>query len=428
MEKRGVVIYWMIFIGMIAGVLIGIVAIECDFVRFIKDWFEPIGSVFVRLLELLAIPLLFVSLIKGVINLKDTTKLVSMGWRTLMLYFGSTLVATILGIILVVLIRPGDILSEETSKEHFGIYASQADVTIKNVSEYAEQSPLEPFVEMIPNNVVKALSGETTMLQALILAVFLGVAIVTIKGERVDTFRNLILDLDAILSRCIDMVMYIAPVGIASLMASVVIDTNGDIAVLGALGLYAVTVLLGLALFAFLFYPLLIKVFTKIGVGRFIKSMIPIQMMAISTSSSAATLPTTMKVANDDLNIPKGVTSFTLPMGVTVNMDGSSVYISVTVIFLAQVMNIDLSIAQLFIILGTGILASVGTPGIPGGVLVTLVMVLNSVGIPAEAIALVIALTRPIDLFVTAVNVTGDVAVSAVVAETLGESESDNNN
>ncbi len=423
MKSGKIAIYWLIFLGMVIGIIVGLVANVCDGVVFIQDWITPWGDIFIRLLELIAIPLIFISLIKGIIGIQDTTKIFSLGWRTFALYLVTTALTVVVGIAFVSLIKPGEVISQESAAAYFTEITDEATNIIHNVDDLGESSPLAPLVDMIPRNAVSSLAGGGSMLQVLILAAFLAIAAITMKGGNIAPFRDLIHSIDDILSRCIDMIMWVAPLGTMALMATLVVDSSGDTALLGALGLYSVTILLGLGFVAFVLYPLSIKLFTRIKPSEYIKRLIPVQLMAISTSSSAATLPTTMRVANEDLKIPSNVTSFSLPLGVTINMDGSSVYLSITVIFIAQIMNIDLSMLQLLTIIASSVIASIGTPGIPGGVLVTLIIVLNSVGIPAEGIALVIGLTRPLDMFVTAVNVTGDIAVSAIVAENLSKKD-----
>lgn len=419
MSKKGVAIYWLIFWSVVIGIVIGIIAVQIDAVPFVKYWISPLGSIFIKILNLIAIPLLVVSLIRGIINLESTTKLVSMGWRTLVVYMSTTIIATLFAIAIVFIVKPGEMVSSHSTQIHFGELSTQADSTIQSAGDLINRSPLETIVDIVPDNIITPLSGSSNMLQALVLAILIGVAIVTVKNERLQSLRDLIADFESMLNHAIDMAMYIAPVGIMALMANVIVDSGGDIDLLKALGLYTLTTIAAIIAFAVLFYPAMIMLFTKIKVRQYLSAIIPVQLMAISTSSSAATLPTTMKVANDDLGIPKSVTSFTLPMGVTINMDGSSIFISITVIFIAQMLNIDLTAAQVMTIIFTSIIASVGTPGIPGGVLVTIVLVLEAINIPVESIALIIALIRPIDMFVTALNVTGDVAVSAVVAANI---------
>ncbi len=408
---------------MVIGIVVGAIANMCGGGEMIHDWVTPWGDIFIRLLELIAIPLIFVSLIKGIIGIQDTSKIFALGWRTFALYLATTAVTVVLGLALVLLIKPGEVVSKETSDSYLHSFDDTSSNIIRNVNEIEPTSPLSTLVEMIPRNAISSLSDDGSILQVLIFAAFIAIAAITMKGGNIAPFRDLIHSLDDILSRCIDMLMWIAPFGTMALMATLVVDSQGDTNLLGALGLYSLTILVGLALVAFLLYPLLISLFTKIKARDYLKAILPAQLMAISTSSSAATLPTTMRVANKDLGIPSNVTSFSLPLGVTINMDGSSIYMSVTVVFIAQIMNIDLSIAQMATIVLSSVIASIGTPGIPGGVLVTVVLVLNSVGIPPEGIALVIGLTRPLDMFVTAVNVTGDVAVSAIVAENLSQLE-----
>ncbi|MFR9672768.1 MAG: dicarboxylate/amino acid:cation symporter, partial [Rikenellaceae bacterium] len=381
MKIKGIAVHWLIFGGMVAGVAVGGVATLFGAEMLIRDWVSPWGDIFIRLLELIAIPLLFISLVKGIIGIKDTTKLAALGWRAFGLYVLTTALAVVVGIALVTALRPGDLVSDELSQAYFGEYLSQVDSTLQSAAQTEHVSPLAPLVNMIPNNAFGAMANNSSMLQVLVLAALLGVATITMKSGDSKPFRNLIQSLDSILSRCIDMAMYIAPVGIMALMANLMVDSGGDVVLLGALGYYSFTVLLGLSIFAFGVYPLMVKFFSKIKVGDYLRAMLPVQMMAISTSSSAATLPTTMRAANDELKISQNVTSFTLPLGVTINMDGVSVYQAITVIFIAQVMGIEMTAAHLFTIVATTVIASVGTPGIPGGVLMTLVMVLTSVGI-----------------------------------------------
>ncbi len=421
MENRKIAIYWLIFVGMILGIILGFIASACGGAQFVSNWITPWGDIFIRLLELVAIPLIFISLIKGIIGIQDTTKIFSLGWRTFSLYLITTALTVVVGIAFVILIKPGEVVSAENSAAFFAEITDETSTMIHSVNELEQSSPLAPLVDIIPRNAIGSLAGDGSMLQVLVLGAFLAIAAITMKGGNIVPFRDLVHSIDDILSRCIDMIMWVAPLGTMALMATLVVDSSGDTALLGALGLYFATTLLGLVFVAFVLYPIAIKCFTSIKPSEYLKKLIPVQLMAVSTSSSAATLPTTMKVSNEQFKIPSNVTSFTLPLGVTINMDGSSVYLSVTVIFIAQIMNIDLSMLQMLTIIASSVIASIGTPGIPGGVLVTLVIVLNSVGIPSEGIALVIGLARPLDMFVTAVNVTGDVAVSAIVAENMAK-------
>ena len=253
------------------------------------------------------------------------------------------------------------------------------------------------------------------MLQIIVIAVLVGVAVLSVGRERTEPFMKLIDALDAILLRLIDLIMRYAPIGVAALMAGMVADTAGNLELLGALGLYVVTVVLGLLLMIFLFYPLLVHFFSKIPVRKFLRTMSPVQLLAFTTSSSAATLPLNMELVERKLGVSQRVTSFVLPMGMTINMDGTSLYQAVAAVFIAQVLGIDLTGVQLLTIVATTTLSSIGTPGVPGGSIVVLLMVLSSVGIPPEGLALILGLDRPLDMLRTVVNVTGDATVASIV-------------
>ena len=209
--------------------------------------------------------------------------------------------------------------------------------------------------------------------------------------------------------------MAFAPIGVFALMAALIVDYAGDVGIFSALGLYALTVVLALAVIIFLVYPFIMRVFGKKTIKQFFKAAAPVQMLAFTTSSSAATLPLTMERTQKYLGVSEEVSSFVLPVGVTINMDGTSCYQAVAAMFLAQVLGLDLTFGQMLLILSTATISSIGTPGIPGGSIVMLMIVLDSVGIPIEGMALILGIDRPLDMLRTMVNVTGDMTVSCVV-------------
>lgn len=409
--------YATILIGMIVGVLIGFIAIETNFGWIVKEWIAPFGEIFMRLLKLIAVPIVFVSLIKGIGSLGDITKLANIGGKTIITYVVTTIFAISIGITLVSIIKPGALVSNATSLSLAESYKENISGNINNLSQLETQSPLQPIVDMFPDNLFLALSSNGSMLQVIMAAILIGICAIMIGQEKNKAFMDLIESLDTLILKLIDLIMKFAPYGASALMAAMVVNSAGDSSILQALGVYMITVLLGLFTLMFIFYPLIVKLFTKINPIKFIKAVIPVQLVGFATSSSAATLATTMKAANNTLGLPKSITSFTLPIGVTINMDGTSCYQAIGVIFIAQVMNIDLSFVQILTILATTTLASIGTPGVPGGSIVITMMVLTSVGIPAEGIALILGVDRPLDMVRTSVNVTGDVAVSSLISE-----------
>ncbi len=412
--------YAKILTGMIVGLVVGYMAVSVGVGGFVEDWISPFGEIFIRLLKLIAVPLVLVSLIKGIGGLGDMSKLASIGLRSVVLYTLTTICAITLGVCLVLTIRPGKIVSQEISQSLAASYSGSIDAQVSSLESLQSRAPLQPLVDMFPENIFGTLASNGSMLQVILIAVLIGVATIMVGRERNKHFMNFIDDLDAILIKLIDIVMSVAPFGVAALMCNLVVGSAGDTSLLSALGTYTLTVVLGLLLLMYGFYPLLVRLFSSLKPLAFVKALFPVQLVGFTTSSSAATLATTMDAANNTLGLPKSVTSFTLPIGVTINMDGTSCYQAIGVIFIAQVMNIDLSITQILTIIATTTLSSIGTPGVPGGSIVISMMVLSSVGIPPEGIALIFGVDRPLDMLRTSVNVTGDVAVSAIISKNIG--------
>lgn len=277
--------------------------------------------------------------------------------------------------------------------------------------------------EVIPDNIVSAAGNNRRMLQVIFFAVLFGVSILTIPRKKSEPVLKLIDSLYDIILRMVDIIIGFAPLGVFALMAALITDYSGDFSIFAALGLYSITVIIGLLFLMFVFYPTLIRLFTRIKVSHFIKSMYPVQLLAFSTSSSAATLPLNLETTERRLKVSNEVTSFVLPVGTTINMDGTSCYQAIAVVFIAQVMGIDLGLSAMLSIILLTIISSIGTPGIPGGSYVILTMVLSSVGIPAEGLALILGIDRPLDMLRTSVNVTGDATVAAIMGKTLDSSD-----
>ncbi len=422
MSLRKLPPYIYIVAGIVIGAAVGLLAVSYGFTDFVANWITPFGVMFIRSLKFIAIPLVLFSLIKGVGMIQNMERLASIGIRSLMLYMGSTVIAITFGILLVMIIRPGNLVTEriEVAGANSDAISAQLDVVEAAADGLGGGSPLQPLVDIIPENAFLALASNGSMLQVIFIALLIGVATIMVGAVVSKPFLDVVASVDSIITKCIDIVMGFAPVGVMALIATMVCENSGDMSLLGAVGLYFLTVVIGLMSLMVIFYPLVISTFTKIRYTEFIKAMFPVQLMGFSTSSSAATLATTMKMTDEVLHLPKSVTSFTLPLGVTINMDGTSIYQAIAAIFIAQVMDIDLSFMQILTIIVTTTISSIGTPGVPGGSVVILMMVLSSVGIPPEGLALIMGVDRPLDMLRTSVNVTGDVAVSALVAQREG--------
>lgn len=413
--KFAVPLYAKILIGMLAGVLIGIAALTFQQTGFVNNWVRPWGQVFIRLLQLIAVPLVFVSLVKGVIGLSDIGKFSRIGIRTIILYLLTTAFAVTVGMSLGLVVRPGQFVDRQTVVSMQENYKSVVEQKKAEADTMKNSGPLSFLEEVVPDNFVAATSDNRKMLQVIFFAVLFGIAALCIERAKIAPVEQLFDSLYHILLKVIDFVILFAPYGVTALMAGLVIDFSGNLSMFGALAVYAITVVSGLLFLISVFYPTLIYLFTKMKPNFFIKTMYPVQLFAFTTSSSAATLPLNLETTENKLGVSNEVTSFVLPVGATINMDGTSCYQAIAVLFIAQVIGIDLTLMQLFTIILMTIISSIGTPSIPGGSYVILTMVLASVGIPPEGLALILGIDRPLDMLRTAVNVTGDATVAAIV-------------
>lgn len=419
-------LFLQIIIGMALGILWGILAVKFNFEKFTTDWVKPWGTIFLNLLKLIAVPLIFVSLVKGISGLSNISKLSKMGLKTLGLYIISTVFAITIGLVLVNIIGPGNTFPDEKKAEYQEKFSSTVENKQVVAEEIKDQSPLFFVVDMVPDNIVKAMSDNSKMLQIILFAILFAVAMILLPAKKVKPVKRFVNSLNDIILKLIDMIMATAPIGVFALLGALVVDFSGDKELFAALGLYFMTVVIGLFLIIVLFYPLFLKVFIrKANIFKFFKAIIPAQMVAFSTSSSAATLPVTMKQVKNELGVSKDVANFVLPVGVTINMDGTSCYQAIAAVFIAQVFGIDLSFGQQLTIVLTALMASIGTPGVPGGSIVMLIIVLTTAGIPVEGLALILGIDRPLDMLRTAVNVTGDSTVSTIVASTENQLDID---
>lgn len=379
------------------------------------SYIKPFGTIFIKLLQMLAIPLIITSIISGIAGLRDINKLGRIGGRTLMLFTFTCLTSTLLGVSLASIFTPGAAIPEKTKSELLTSYQEKTAGLIDK-AQHSTNGAMDMITEMVPNNIFHAMSNNGMMLQVVIFAILFGIALSKVDGAKGDSVIQLIEGLNETFMKLVMLVMIIAPIGVFALIASI----SFNVGVFLSLLYYMLTVLFGLAIILFILYPLIIRLFSKISYGTFFKTMQPVFLMAFSTSSSAATLPVTMERVSNGFNIKKEISDFVLSLGTTINMDGTALYQSIAAVFIAQATGIELSVGQMVIIALTATLSAVGAAGIPGAGMITLIIVLDSVNVPIEAIALIMAPDRLLDMFRTVINVAGD-ACGAITVSGLEE-------
>ena len=417
---RKLALHWQILLGIFFGVLFGLLFSQFDWGKqLVIDWIKPLGTIFINSLKLIAVPLILASLVKGVSDLKNIAQLSSMGGRTIGMYLLTTLTAVTIGLTIVNIIQPGNTLSDETRKELLSAYASDAAAKQSVAVAQQEAGPLQALVDLVPSNIFTAMQDNGNMLQVIFFAIFFGIGLVLIPKKKAKAVKDFFDALNEVILKLIDIIMLAAPYGVFALLAALIAEApSADL--FKALGLYTVTVLVGLLLMI-LFYIVLVRLFTRKSFGFFLRGISPAQLLAFSTSSSAATLPLTMERVQEHLGVEEDISSFVLPIGATINMDGTSLYQAVAAVFIAQAFGMDLSLSAQLGIIATATLASIGSAAVPGAGMVMLVIVLAQAGIPEAGLALIFAVDRPLDMCRTAVNVTGDASVSMLVAKWLGK-------
>ena len=412
-------LHWKIITGMFLGIFFGLVLSFFPPGKiFISNYIKPFGTIFINLLKLIAIPLILASLIKGVSDLKDISKLSKMGGRTIITYMFTTVIAVIIGLVLVNLIKPGNSISNETRLELIEAYSSNTEEKREAANKQKSAGPLQAIEDIVPDNVFKSFTSNKNMLQVIFFALFFGIGMILLPEDKVSPVKEFIDSLNTIILKLIDLIMLSAPYGVFALLATLVVEAP-SLELFAALGLYSITLLVGLTLMI-LVYAIIVKLLTGKPPGEFFKGIAPAQLLAFSTSSSAATLPVTMECVEKNLGINKEVSSFVLPIGATINMDGTSLYQGVAAVFIAQAFGLDLDLSSQLGIILTATLASIGTAAVPSAGIVMLVIVLAQAGIPEAGLALIFAVDRPLDMCRTIVNVTGDAAVSTIVNKSLG--------
>lgn len=458
-------LHWKIIIGLVLGVIWAIVSSQLGWSQFTIDWIAPFGTIFINLLKLIAVPLVLFSIISGVAGLGDPSSLGRMGAKTLAFYFATTILAVGLGLVIVNLVNPGKLVDEQSRIDNrisYEVWAASEGIEVKDgvnylkdpafmeraqeitelskaelknttveekmatANETKDAGPLQPLVDLVPQNIFGSLSDNGSMLKVIFFAIFFGVSLLLIPNEKSDPVKKFVDGTMEIFLKMVDLVMQAAPFFVFALLAGVVSTMAGDdvnkvLEIFKGLSWYSLAVFGGLMMMIFVIYPLIVKLFAKdISYKGFFKAMSPAQTLAFSTSSSAATLPVTMECVEDNLGVDKKVTSFVLPIGATVNMDGTSLYQAVAVVFLAQLHMIDLTVGQQLTIVLTATLASIGSAAVPSAGLVMLIIVLQSVGLNPAWIGIILPVDRILDMCRTAVNVTGDATVSTVIAKGEG--------
>lgn len=461
-----------IILGLVLGAVWSYFSIVFGWIDFTLDWIKPFGTIFINLLKLIAVPLVLFSIISGVSQLSDASSLGRMGAKTIGFYLVTTVFAVSVGLVMVNVIKPGHFINEEQhivnrlsyelwveqtdgvdyvdnarflSNPEYGKYSAEAleklnrDLANEGVSEKIkaaksnkESSPLDFIVDMVPSNIFISFN-KNLMLQIIVFALFFGIALISLPKEKTAGVTAFVDGSNEVFIKMVEMVMKVAPFFVFALLAGVLagMATTVDelLEIFKSLGVYAITVVFGLALMVFVIYPIILATViskkTSLSFVQaykyFLKGIRPAQLLAFSTSSSAATLPVTMECVHDNLGVDEEISSFVLPIGATVNMDGTSLYQAIAVIFLAQFHFIDLSIADQMIIILTATLASIGSAAVPSAGLIMLIVVLQSVNLNPFWIAIIFPIDRILDMCRTVVNVTGDATVSTIVAQTEGK-------
>lgn len=459
-------LHWKIIIGLFLGIIYSFLSSYMGWNEFTKDWINPFGDIFIRLLKFIAVPLVLFSIISGISSLTDVSKLGRMGAKTLIAYLITTVTAVAVGLFMVNTFQPGTYIAEQQrvknrikyetwaqqtpgveildgknflANPEYSVYTEEANQALQK--EMANQSvaermkaaeslqgagPLQFIVDFVPDNIFLALSDGGRMLQVIFFAIFFGIILIMLPAATVKPVIDLVNGINEVFLKMVEIVMEAAPFFVFALMAGVIAkmaDTPTEVLeIFKGLLSYSVVLTAGLFFLIFIFYPAIIMLFVrKISYGEFFRRVSPAQFLAFSTSSSAATLPVTMEVVRDNVGVSKNVTNFVLPIGATVNMDGTSLYQAVAVVFMAQMHMVDLNLAQQLTIVLTATLASIGSAAVPSAGLVMMIVVLQSVGLNPAWIAIIFPVDRILDMIRTVVNVTGDITVSTLIAKSEGE-------
>lgn len=423
-KKSGLPLHWKILLGMVVGLVMGGIFASVGAKDFVVDWIKPFGSMFIDALKVIAVPLVIASLVKGVSDLKDLSRLSSMGGRTIGLYLCTTAVAVTLGLTICKLINPAGAIDEATRDNLAAQAQEDAAGKMQIAAEQEKQGPLQPLIDMVPGNIFAAASDNGRMLQVIVFVLFFSVGLLLVDEQHARPVKDFFDGLNEVVLKLIDLIMLTAPYGVFALMAAMVVESPSWSVFLALLA-YSVCVFVGLVIMVLCFYPALVVLFTGRGYLSFFQGILPAQLLAFSTSSSAATLPVTMERVHEHLGVDEEVASFVLPIGATVNMDGTSLYQAVAAVFIAQAFGVEVGFNELFTIATIAMLASIGTAAVPSAGIVMLVPVLKGINVPDEAIAqgiaLIFGVDRILDMSRTVANITSDATVSMLVAKSVGK-------
>ena len=432
-------LHWKIIIAMFLGIGFSLVLLQTSWANqmvpylagekkqgalFVAYWIKPFGDIFINVLKLIAIPLILASLIKGIADLKEISKLSKLGFKTLGIYLVTTIFAVSIGLTMVNIFKPGKSINETTRTELVDAYgvSTQTNVVDKASEEKMLREkigPLKPLVDVVPDNFFNAASENRNMLQVIFFAILFGIGLILVPGNAAQTVKDFFNGLNEVILKVIDIIMLFAPIAVFALMANLVAEAP-SMDLFMALGHYALTVIVGLAVLLTV-YLIVIWVYVGITPANYLKAIAPAQLLAFSTSSSAATLPVTMERVEEKLGVEPEISSFVLPLGATINMDGTSLYQGVAAVFIAQAFGIELSLGAQLGILAAAVLASIGSAAVPSAGMVMLVIVLGQAGIPEAGLALIFAMDRPLDMLRTVINVTGDATVATVIAKNMNQ-------
>jgi proton glutamate symport protein len=400
-----------ILLGFLAGALWGLLHPAMGLEEFTAAWIAPLGTLFLNLLKLVALPLVVVSLLEGIATVGSLSRLSRLGGLTLGYYLLSTVVAILIGIGVASALRPGALVSPEQRARLQEQFQRSLAERQKLAEQLQHRSPLQSLVELVPENLLQAAQDNRRMLQVIVATVLMGMALALVPAERSAPLRSLLQALLEVLLKLVELVMRVAPVGVFALLASLKLEWS----LLSALGMYSGSVLIGLAMLLLFVYPLAVRLLGGLPVRTFYRALLPAQVVAFSTSSSAATLPTTMEVCRRGLGLREDVVGFVLPLGATVNMDGTSLYQAVATLFVAQLSGVELGSAELLALVGMATAASIGAAPVPGAGVIMLMVMLSNLGLPQEGLALILGVDRLLDMSRTVVNVTSDAVACAIV-------------
>ena len=412
-----------IIIGLVLGLAYGILSSVSGWSSFTSDWIAPFGTIFINLLKLIAVPLVLCSLITGVASLSDLKKLSRIGGKTIAIYLFTTTIAVTLGLVLVNTMQPGNQVPEDMKIQLQETYRDKAESRAGSAQEVKERGPLQPIVDMVPSNVFQSATSNRNMLQIVFVAILMGIGLIQIPEKKSKPVLAIFEGLNDVIIKLVDIIMLMAPIGVFSLIAQTINKVAGNdlgqvLELLSALGFYMLTVIIGLVVHASLTYNGILKIYSSMPLSFFYRGIAPAQLLAFSTSSSGATLPVTMERCEEELGVSEEVSSFVLPLGATVNMDGTALYQSVAAVFIAQTLGMELTLVDQLTIVLTAVLASIGSAAVPGAGVIMLVIVLEAIGVPSAGIALILGVDRILDMMRTVVNVTGDASVAVADAST----------